>query len=98
MNVLDFFENNIYPNVNPLFGIVETVFDKEGDFGYLTRFSLYSNKKLANIEIWSRGWIGFEIYNIENRDLIMVYSKIISPENMSKDEFYEFEERLFDEI
>ena len=43
------------------FGVVQVDFEKEGDFGYLTRFDLYSNKKTATIELWSSRWVGLEI-------------------------------------
>jgi hypothetical protein len=45
MDIFKFFENVVYPRVIEIFGVVQIDFDKEGDFGYLTRFDLYSNKK-----------------------------------------------------
>ena len=45
MDICNFFENIVYPRVIEKFGVVQVDFDKEGDFGYLTRFDLYSNKK-----------------------------------------------------
>ena len=45
MDVFNFFENVVYPRVIEKFGVVQVDFDKDGDFGYLTRFDLYSNKK-----------------------------------------------------
>ena len=45
MDIFNFFENVVYPRVIENFGVVQVDFDKEGDFCYLTRFDLYSNKK-----------------------------------------------------
>ncbi len=56
------------------FGVVQVDFEKEGDFGYLTRFDLYSNKKTATIELWSSRWVGLEIYKLENRDIDIIYN------------------------
>jgi len=69
MDIFNFFENVVYPRVIEKFGVVQVDFEKEGDFGYLTRFDLYSNKKTATIELWSSHWVGLEIYKLENRDI-----------------------------
>jgi len=45
MDIYKFFENFVYSRVIEKFGVVQVDFEKEGDFGYLTRFDLYSNKK-----------------------------------------------------
>ena len=45
MDIFKFFENVVYPRVIEKFGVVQVDFEKEGYFGYLTRFDLYSNKK-----------------------------------------------------
>lgn len=45
MDIFNFFENVVYPRVIEKFGVVQVDFEQEGDFGYLTRFNLYSNKK-----------------------------------------------------
>ena len=73
-------KNVVYPRVIEKFGVVQVDFEKEGDFGYLTRFDLYSNKKTATIELWSSRWVGLEIYKLENRDIDIIYNKMISPE------------------
>ena len=77
------------------FGVVQVDFEKEGDFGYLTRFDLYSNKKIATIELWSSHWVGLEIYKLENRDIDIIYNKMISPDEVSEKDFFEFMEVLF---
>ena len=69
------------------FRVVQVDFEKEGDFGYLTRFDLYSNKKTATIEFWSSHWVGLEIYKL--------YNKMISPDEVSEKDFFEFMEVLF---
>lgn len=95
MDIFNFFENVVYPRVIENFGVVQVDFDKEGDFGYLTRFDLYSNKKIATIELWSSHWVGLEIYKLENRDIDIIYNKMISPEEVSEKDFFEFMEVLF---
>ena len=50
MDIFNFFENVVYPRVIEKFGVVQVDFEKEGDFGYLTRFDLYSNKKTATMK------------------------------------------------
>jgi len=95
MDICNFFENIVYPRVIEKFGVVQVDFDKEGDFGYLTRFDLYSNKKNATIELWSSHWVGLEIYKLENRDIDIIYNKMISPEEISEKDFFEFIEVLF---
>ena len=95
MDIFNFFENVVYPRVIENFGVVQIDFDKEGDLGYLTRFDLYSNKKTATIELWSSRWVGLEIYKLENRDIDIIYNKMISPEEVSEKDFFEFMEVLF---
>ena len=97
MDIFNFFENVVYPRVIENFGVVQVDFDKEGDFGYLTRFDLYSNKKTATIELWSSQWVGLEIYKLENRDIDIIYNKMISPEEVSEKDFFEFMEVLFND-
>lgn len=77
-------KNVVYPRVIEKFGVVQVDFEKEGDFGYLTRFDLYSNKKTATIELWSSRWVGLEIYKLENRDIDIIYNKMISPDEVSE--------------
>ena len=95
MDIFNFFENVVYPRVIKKFGVVQVDFEKEGDFGYLTRFDLYSNKKTATIELWSSRWVGLEIYKLENRDIDIIYNKMISPDEVSEKDFFEFMEVLF---
>jgi len=45
-------KNVVYPRVIEKFGVVQVDFEKEGDFGYLTRFDLYSNKKTATMILY----------------------------------------------
>ena len=95
MDIFNFFENVVYPRVIEKFGVVQVDFEQEGDFGYLTRFDLYSNKKKATIELWSSHWVGLEIYKLENRDIDIIYNKMISPDEVSEKDFFEFMEVLF---
>ncbi len=95
MDIFNFFENVVYPRVIKKFGVVQVDFEKEGDFGYLTRFDLYSNKKTATIELWSSRWVGLEIYKLENRDIDIIYNKMISPDEVSEEDFFAFMEVLF---
>ena len=53
-------KNVVYPRVIEKFGVVQVDFEKEGDFGYLTR-----------------------------------YNKMISPDEVSEKDFFEFMEVLF---
>lgn len=95
MDIFNFFENVVYPRVIEKFGVVQVDFEQEGDFGYLTRFDLYSNKKTATIELRSSHWVGLEIYKLENRDIDIIYNKMISPDEVSEKDFFEFMEVLF---
>lgn len=95
MDIFNFFENVVYPRVIEKFGVVQVDFEQEGDFGYLTRFDLYSNKKTATIELWSSHWVGLGIYKLENRDIDIIYNKMISPDEVSEKDFFEFMEVLF---
>ena len=95
MDIFNFFEKSLTGRVIEKFGVVQVDFEKEGDFGYLTRFDLYSNKKTATIELWSSRWVGLEIYKLENRDIDIIYNKMISPDEVSEKDFFEFMEVLF---
>ena len=39
--------------------------------------------------------VGLEIYKLENRDIDIIYNKMISPEEVSDKDFFEFMEVLF---
>jgi hypothetical protein len=39
--------------------------------------------------------VGLEIYKLENRDIDIIYNKMISPEEVSEKDFFEFMEVLF---
>lgn len=58
MDIFNFFENVVYPRLIEKFGVVQVDFEKEGDFGYLTRFDLYSKKQqlLSSGVVIGQGW------------------------------------------
>ena len=39
--------------------------------------------------------MGLEIYKLENRDIDIIYNKMISPDEVSEKDFFEFMEVLF---
>ena len=97
MNYLDFFKKNIYPEVNNIFGIVQTNLKEKGDFGFLIRFDFYSKDKIGNIDFWSQGIIDIDIFKIENLDLIHIYNKLLFPNEVNANELLNFKRTLLNE-
>ena len=67
-------------NVRPL--LIGCKFERSsfpaGDFGALERVEVEGGDKLATVDIWSEGWVGFDIYDCVLDDQIM--NVLVSPD------------------
>ncbi|WP_455922153.1 hypothetical protein [Pseudomonas putida] len=53
---------------------------ERGDFGGLDRVELDGFNKLATLEFWSKGWIGFEIFDCSIDQQVM--NELLSPDEV----------------
>ena len=49
-----------------------------GDFGFLERVEVEGGGKLATVDVWSQGWVGFDIYDCVLNEQVM--NILISPD------------------
>jgi len=50
----------------------------DGDFGDLERIELEGFNKLGTVELWSKGWVGIDVYDCALDDQVM--NVLLSPE------------------
>lgn len=74
---LDFFEEKIKSSfpLNTAFNYSEFT---EGDLGDIKRIEFESGFKVGTIDLWSSGWVGIDIFNIEINEQVL---NILCPEN-----------------
>lgn len=76
----DYFDLHVKPSLSNYVFTYSSFLN--GDFGDIERVEFFGQTRLGGIDFWSRGWVGFHVFDKKLDDEVM--NILLSPDEMDR--------------